>query len=69
MHDGHSLEQRVERHLEDSQDVVMRITRLEERLEAVRSILKWVAGIIGGVGIALIGSIIFAALANLTIGG
>ena len=64
MHEGHghSLEQRIERHLEDSQDVVMRITRLEERLEAVRSILKWVAGIIGGVGIALIGSIIFAAL-------
>ena len=62
MHDGHSLEQRVERHLEDSQDVVMRITRLEERLEAVRSILKWVGSIVSGVGVALIIAIVFAAL-------
>ena len=57
-----SVEDRLQHHLNDAVEVKTDIAVLKNQVADIRSLVKWVGGIISGVGVALIIAIVFAAL-------
>ena len=57
-----SVEDRLQHHLDDAVEVKTDIAVLKNQMADMRSLVKWVGGIVSGVGVALIIAIVFAAL-------